>query len=427
MKVAIKSDRTVILYLVLLMAFANASLRFNAAGYSSWYRLISPIVFFYIVLVGHKRLINAMVFFAIAFIYSIFVSTIYYHNVFINYHINLIYIMVCYVIVFRLKNIEKDFDDTFFSFLDKTTVVILVLAFLQLIIHKPYPFVLISANRTAVNLFFSNENELGEPMACMVIIYMVRQFVKKEKKHLVKILLIFLLLFLNDAKLSLLGAIVGLLLTGVFIRSSKRDKKVKGGNIKLFIGIGIVASIVTFLSISNVNLRFRDYDINFNSLIMDYIKHIVRLESFSSGGGSMIDRTNAIIFGLRELRNSHFFGIGFGNSTYMMSMPQYKTLTAESMHNIFFQVICEFGYLAIIGYLLIGRQVLKNIRDDANWINVLKLVYCISFILISSQSSIGILSNYMTWTITFYVALFGNKEIMKKDCYYAESIEKTVC
>lgn len=410
MKINLKKTNISLLYMLLLLAFANASLRFNQSGYSTFYRLIAPIVVISIISVEYRKIGKAFIFCMFAMTYSIVVSALFYHNIMIAYHINLVYIIVIFLVVYRIKNLEDDFDESFFRFLNCSTAIILFLAFLQLIIHKPYPYVYISPNRTAVNLFFSNENELGEPMACMLIIYMVRRFVKKEKKYLIRLFLLAALLYLNDAKLCILGVAAGGMITCLYMRTLRQGLVRKGGHINLIMAFIVILFIVGILSVSDFSLKFRDYNIGFNELFLDYVLRIIRMESFTSGGGSMIDRTNAIIYGLRELRRSFFFGIGFGNSTYMLNFPQYRLLTAASMHNIFFQLICEFGYVAIVGYFLIGKNILKKIMEDARWQNVLKLVYGISFILISSQSSIGILSNYMTWAITFYVVLFDTKK-----------------
>lgn len=398
-----------VLYLLLLMSFANASLRLNASGFSTFYRLLSPPVVIWIVLVEYKRIGKQFVLFAFLIVYSLIVSIVVYHNVIIAYHINLVYIMAIYLIIFRIRELEANFDDAFFRFLDITTIIILGLAYLQMVVHIAYPFVSIANERTSVNVFFSNENELGQPLACMAIIYMVRHFVNGEKRYFLRTIIIVALLFLVDAKLSLLGVIAGAIMTATYAGLYKKKGRQKGGDRRLFIGCLLILVVIGILSVSNINLKFRDYNISINELLLDYIKRIIKLQSFSSGGGSLIDRTNAIIYGLIEFKKSFFFGIGFGNSTYMLSFPQYRLLTAESMHNLFFQLICEFGYIAIISYIFIARTVLHNIKSNTNWQNVLKLVYCISFILISSQSSIGILSNYMTWTITFYVALFNKK------------------
>lgn len=409
MKITLRESK--VLYLLLLMAFANASLRLNASGYSTLYRLIAPLFVFNIIIVECRKLTKTLVFFAFLIIYSLMVSVLIYHNVFMNYHVNLIYVMAVYLIVFRIRELQPDFDDTFFRFLDVSTIIILVLAYLQMVVRVAYPFVSIPVNRTAVNLFFSNENELAQPLACMAIIYMVRHFVKGERKYLFRTIIIVILLFLVDAKLCLLGVITGGVITAVYVGLYKKKGKQRGGHKKLLIGLLMMFIFVAVLSSLNIDLIFRDYNININELILDYINRILTLDSFTSGGGSMIDRTNAIIFGLIELKKSFFFGIGFGNSTHMLSFPQYRLLTAKSMHNIFFQLICEYGYIAIIGYFLIGKSIYHNIKVNTNWQNVLKLVYCIAFIFISSQSSIGILSNYMTWTITFYIALFNNRKL----------------
>ena len=416
MKVSIRKLKTGFLYTILIMSFANASLRLNASGFSTLYRLVSPIPVIMIIMSDRNRLKKTLFVFLSWIVYSLIVS-VFYHNISINYHVNLIYLMVLYIIVDKIRFINNDFDTSFFSFLDTVTNILLVLAFLQMIVHEAYPYVRISPKRTIVNLFFTNENEFAEPLSCIAIIYMVQQFVKKERKYLIRTLVIFIIVYLNDAKFCLLGLLFGALLTTAYMDTSRKKNKHRGGNRRLIIGVIVTLIIILVLSMGNFTLKFQGYNISFNDLITKNVAKIINGEAYSSGGGSIIDRTNAIIYGLGELKNTYLFGIGFGNSVYMLSMPQYTLLSAQSMHNIFFQLICEFGYVAMIGYFLLGKKVIQGIREDANWMNVLKLIYFLSFILISSQSSVGILSNYMTWTITFYIALLGNKGVQSKRLY----------
>lgn len=155
----------------------------------------------------------------------------------------------------------------------------------------------------------------------------------------------------------------------------------------------------------NPTVTFRDYTITLKDLLFDSIYNIIHLQVNPGIGGSMVDRTNAIIYGVRELINSKFLGIGWGNSVMMLSTSQYSLLSAESMHNLVVQFLCEMGNFAIIVYFNIFKWIVSNVKNFYKHKNYLiKSVFIISFIVISSQSSVGILSNYYTWIIIFYIA-----------------------
>ena len=56
MKVSIRKLKTGFLYTILIMSFANASLRLNASGFSTLYRLVSPIPVIMIIMSDRNRL-----------------------------------------------------------------------------------------------------------------------------------------------------------------------------------------------------------------------------------------------------------------------------------------------------------------------------------------------------------------------------------
>ena len=90
------------------------------------------------------------------------------------------------------------------------------------------------------------------------------------------------------------------------------------------------------------------------------------------------------------------------------------------MHNILFQFLAECGYFAMVVYYLIGKFIVKCFKTiSKNRINLLKATFFVSFIFISSQSSVGILANYFTIMVVIYIALldegydFKNKSIRR--------------
>ena len=81
------------------------------------------------------------------------------------------------------------------------------------------------------------------------------------------------------------------------------------------------------------------------------------------------------------------------------------------MHNLIFQFLTEFGLFAIVCYVFIFAWVIKCVKNiEKDNINIMRVAFAVSFVLISSQSSVGILSNYYMWMVVFYIALAYKEE-----------------
>lgn len=409
----IKVSKLTGLFLLLILAIGNASLRLSEDGMTSFFRILSPVVVGVILLNRRKKLGKSFVCVMFGVIYSIAVSLMGYGSIAYEYIVFVLYIYAVFVIMVDIKESSDDFEYSFWKFLHITTTVVLILAFIQIFVRVPFPYV--AMPRTpAVNLFMSNENELAEPLGFISLVYLYKILFENKKKYVFWLLAIDALLFVNDAKLTIIGCVVGYALL-LYIKLQSKCKKFSPIAAFGIAGGGVVV-VVLLLYIMNPEIAFRDYSISLKDLIFDAVEHIVTLEPMPGRGGSLIDRTNAIIYGLKELGNSNLLGIGLGHSVTMLSFPQYKLLTAKSMHNIVFQFLCEMGIFAFWAYFMIIKWVLKNIKHMySNPHFVIKIVTIFSFIFISAQSSIGILSNYYTWMVLFYVAFLPDKRLQQQN------------
>lgn len=420
MKIQIRQNHSrwlLIVEVLLVFAIANASLRFTSSGMSSLFRITSPL---FILLLFIQKIQNYMksLFFILSMVtYSLIVSIIYYHNIAWNYYIFLLYMYFIYVLVKYYTVKSDNFQEEFFGFIDKVTVITLFLCGIQYFIRISYPHTVELYGRGVV-VYMWNENELAAPLACMLILYTYRVMFESRREYLWKIIPIVFILYINDAKLSIIGVVVGVGSLFLYInrkdsRKQRRIGPVTYTLILIFLFIGFIAAIY----IINPQLKFRDYNITLNELLMSHILDIVRLKPTYGSGGSLIDRTNAIIFGIKELLNSHMLGIGLGNSVYMLSLPKYTLLTAQSMHNFIFQMISEMGLFCIYVIIRMTRWAINNIRKIGKCnIAVLKIAFSMAFIFISSQSSVGIMSNYYLWIIVFYVLLLSTKNMGNAIC-----------
>lgn len=397
---SIKRVKLLGLFSLLVFAIGNASIRLSSGGMTSFFRIIAPVIVVLILLQNLNKLSKSLIVILIGIIYSVIASVVGYGTIMYEYIVFVFYIYAIYIIVFDVRKNVINFEEFFWKFLHSITTVTLILAVIQYFIRIPYPYVALPS-RNGVNLFMSNENELALPLGMISLIYFHKILFEKRRIYIPWLIAIFGLIFINDAKLTLLGCVLGyMVLVFFYIR-----KKIKmSPRVFVILSILFITFGVFVLYVLNPNIVFRDYSINMKDLIFSSIEKIFKLEPLE-GGGSMVDRTNAIIFGIKELIKSNLLGIGWGNSVTMLSMSEYDLVSANSMHNIVFQFLCEMGIYAFIVYIFFIKVLVKNIgnvRRDDNC--VLKATAIIAFVIISAQSSIGILSNYYMWIILFYIA-----------------------
>lgn len=415
-----------ILLATMVFAILNATLRLTESGMTSIYRLVSPFLFLVVFLFYWKWLKREIVVIITGIIYGLSVSVLFYGHISFDMWVFLAYLCMLYVFVRVLFYTSSNFTAEFFCFLNIVTIITLVLCWIQYFVRVPYPFLNL-AHDPGVNVFMSNENELASPLSCMLIIYLYKICFEKKWKYIPIAVNILYFVYINDAKLSLIGiamAIAVFCIFGLFFLLSKKYNITA----KKFIGVSSISVVIVLVLIILINpeITFRDYNVSVRELIFDAIADIIMLKPTLGSGGSLVDRTNAIIFGLIELKNTAFFGIGWGNSIMMLDKPEYILMTAKSMHNIVFQFLVEFGFFAVLCYVAIIAWMIKCIKYSRKrrW-NVLKVAFSVGFVFISSQSSVGILSNYYAWLVVFFVAFSGKKPTAQKSTQKADTIMDT--
>ena len=200
------ADSRALIYMLLVFSVVNATFRLMQSGMSSPFRLLSPVMAAAILFLYWKRFSKALTWFAVAVIYGVTVSVLFYRHIAIDMWVFLGYLFILYLLVMMLYHSLEDFTRTFFRFLNLITVITLVLCWLQFFIRIPYKYLELAAD-PGVNVFMSNENELASPLACMLMIYLYRIFFKKEWKYSLIVANIAFFVFINDACTACLGCI----------------------------------------------------------------------------------------------------------------------------------------------------------------------------------------------------------------------------
>lgn len=399
----IKLKRSSIIYLVLIFALLSGTLRITDNGMTSLYRIVGPFVAVAYLLSNYSKFKKPMQFFAALLAYTLFTSVVFYSHISFDQIVFVVYIFFEFVLIMTLKIKDKKFGENFFKFIDICAVLTIAAAWLQLFTGYTLPHVEVSRGQP-LGVYFSNGNELSEAMCCVILIYIYQILFCNRKKYIPHCVMIMALTYLNDAKISLIGAIVGILILAVYRVNQRRNSHIGD---KSFFKLSVFAAIIFVVAIYRINpfISARDYDISVRELIFDAVFSILRGQELDVVG-SIHDRTSAIVFGMRELWKSYGFGIGIGNSIVMLQQPQYYLSFAKSMHNIIFQFLAECGYFAIIVYFMIVRYAIRCFKSVSKYrINILKASFVVAFVFISSQSSVGILANYFTIMVVIYIAL----------------------
>lgn len=403
--------KSTICYLTLLMGVMQASLRFSDSGLSVIFRWCAPPLVLFIL--SHKYIFykRELLWMVLLYIYSFAVSFIFYNHINWKIHFFLIFIFMDYVIVKYLYLTDENWELNFFKFLDITTMGLVGLSIFQYLTGFVFPH--IPLRRHGLPTVFWNENEVSAAIMCVGIIYLYRAFFY-NKSYLIRSIIVFSVAYYNDAKLSMIGFLMAFFILCTYKIFTYKFNGCKI-SVRVIIGLSslLIVSAYMFFSIMNYEFHFREHSYSFDVLIGNVVRALVYLEPLNAVG-SINMRANAIIYGIKELKDTFFCGIGFGNSIIMLAQDQYKMKGIMSMHNLIAEFIIEMGF---IGIYWIGKVYMKAISGisfgKVGPKDYLFFVFMIGFIFISSQSSGAILSNYMIWSVLFYVLLIGGERVRR--------------
>lgn len=412
---AAKSNKTLknIVFLVLIFAFLGESLRFTESGTTEIYKWISIIPFCYIFIKYFNHFYKETLVVAMLSAYSLLVSLAFCGRVSFEEMLFVVYVFVLYCLVKYIYITEKEkFGDVFWKFLNVVTVLTLLICLLELIFDISFPNI---KGNGPVNAYFANMNDLCETMSFLAIIYFFRFLFMKKRWEIIPVVLIAALDFVDDAKLSFIGMVVAIVFLGILYLVRKQKPKTR-----FWLFVAIVVAAVSLLWCCAPYVYFKGRSLQ--TMITEPLKKIF---SFSPPkyGDSITYRTAAIIYGLIGLRSTGFLGLGLGNAPWYIE----HFGLASSMHNISIQFLVEFGIVGIAIFVYIVVRVIKKyIKNDGDIYCVLRFSIIVPFIIISSQSSLGI-NDYLLWASVFYVIFAHGKGRGKKEVRKYARVGNNVC
>jgi teichuronic acid biosynthesis protein TuaE len=390
-----------IFFSILAFGYLNAVLRVSPESKFTLFRILIPLIFIYTLFDSFFQFRKFYIIFLVLLIYgfinSVFISK--WHSFNFAYFLHYATLLLLFFLVKVYSN--KFGFDVFYKHLKQFYFFMVFMGFIQILTKIPWPNVEL---RDSPNIFFSVENDYAAALGVFIPFLIIDKTGNKYINWLIAFAG-FYIIIIAEARIAMISIILFL-----FLILWDRFKIIGSIIFILFLNIG-------YNVLNEIDLGGN----NFFELFIDPINHIVNLEPYNIGG-SIYDRTDALINGIISYKETLGFGIGPGNtSANLFKDPEYRLATAESMHNFFAQVIVEYGWLMVIGFFLIFFYI-KKIRSNAIFENNNAFKYYIfSVILTSLSQSEGLFSNYFFFVTIYFSIYYFNIKYLNKSVLFNKS------
>lgn len=305
-------------------------------------------------------------------------------------------LLIFFALMSCIFNLDKHGPEKLRSIVVVLVFLVFLIAVVQLVTGFEFPTVVNDESALWLNTFFFTPNDLALFLCgafCLVL--------RARISFLFKLLFFaafFAICIRNDAKAALLATVImggTYYLIGLFSRL--RLRPVTG----LFFLFALVLLSVWLLQ--GVTLSFGETEFDFVQLFVDPFDRIADLHPYNLGG-SIFDRTDALIYSIVAFNTTGWLGLGPGGSVYTLSLPAYELLTAKSLHNALAEFFFEFGPFALITmYFALGKfwRALFAVRPSAHQKAILAFVAAAPLLSVSQSS--GFISNYSFWLTVFLI------------------------
>lgn len=276
------------------------------------------------------------------------------------------------------------------------TICVFAIAGVQAGTGLEFPTVVNEESGLWLNAFFFTPNDLAL-FLCGVLCIVLCGDTAAWKKGLFFVAFLGLS-FRNDAKAAILASLLMISMHGLVWLCIRLRIKPVIGLLVLLIAVPIAVVVM-----GDITIEIGDSEFNFMQLFQEPFDHIVRLEPYNLGG-SVFDRTDALIYAIDAMKTRNWLGLGPAGSVYMLSLPNSELLTAKSLHNAIAEVLVEFGPVALwVGFFLFrpfGRALLSS-RPSRQQISQMCLIAAAPMLAVSQSS--GYISNYAFWLTAFLI------------------------
>ena len=376
-------------FFFLVTGYLNTVLRISPDSDVTLFRVLLPVAFCIFCIVFRRFALQCSVLLAVLLVYggvcSYFISRFQNFN-FIYY---LHYASVVFISFLTFALARRFGVQSVFNHLRAVYILMICLAVFQFITDFQFPN---TEYLGTINIYYWVDNDFAAALAAFIPFLLFTQDHKTTNKCLAA---------LGIAIIAYNGSRIALLSIIFFLLFSSLDRlKWLGHLTALLVGIGLF-------------LYFKDYKLGgdtLTQLLMEPFRHITSLTPYDKGG-SIYDRTDALIFGIKELISTGGLGVGPGNATAMFQLPEYSLLSAESMHNFIAQIFVEYGWLMLITIIYFIAMTYNHRRRAGipKRKDRILYIYMLTAALASLSQSEGIFSNYYFF-VSFFTSIsyFGN-------------------
>ncbi|CAG0930629.1 hypothetical protein PLCT1_01432 [Planctomycetaceae bacterium] len=277
-------------------------------------------------------------------------------------------------------------------------VAVFVIAALQAATGFEFPTVVNEESALWLNTFFFTPNDLALFLCGIVAMALVSRMPLVSKAAIIG--LVCALNLRNDAKAGLLA--IALMVTMTLLLAVCRRTRTRPIAALALLAVAVPLVVV---ALAETTFGTEDTDFDFLQLFLDPLQHLMALEPYDLGG-SIFDRTDALIHSLTALRSMAWLGLGPGGSVYTLSLPNFELLTAKSLHNALAELLVELGPVMVILAWIVLRPVLRALwRRDSTTRDRGRMLLLVAAPMLSVSQSSGYISNYAFW-LAAYVLWF---------------------
>jgi hypothetical protein len=274
------------------------------------------------------------------------------------------------------------------------TILAFIIAAIQAVTGFEFPTVVNEESSLWLNTFFFTPNDLAL-FLCGVFCLVLRSDVRLLKKMLF-FAACFGLNLRNDAKAAILASLLMVGMYGLLLLCRRMRIKPLLGLLILVVSVPL-----SVLALEDTKIQVGDTEFDFMQLFLDPLEHIVNLDLYDKGG-SIFDRTDALIHAIAAMKASYWRGLGPAGSLYLLSLPNSQLLTAKSLHSAIIEVLVEFGPAALIAAFFLLRPYLHALLQlRPTQLQIGQMCFIAGAPMWSVSQSAGYISNYSFWLTAF--------------------------
>lgn len=219
-------------------------------------------------------------------------------------------------------------------------------------------------NYSNMNIVINNYNDYGAMITAVLPIFYYKSKNKNKLLFMIYIAMAVTFLILNDCKLALLGVITQVFMIIYF----ELGKNIRYRKLLL---IPVILVVLVFLFFANsMDISLHGY--TWKGTVVEPIKSVIHGEMYAQSNTSISFRVNIFIVSIQWILKTKILGIGIGNSGLLMKKElEYHGLydswmnsSSVALHNVFMEILLEFGVIAIFGIIYILKKVILILRKS---------------------------------------------------------------